>query len=531
MKVVTFHITAVQPLLLTSLQGDPNSSVSFPYIPGSVIRGVLIGQRRQQRGKDLDLADAETRRLFFDGKTRYLNAYPLHDKRRPLPIPRSLVALKRSDWDSNRQLTVYDRSVEPPPPDEALRSLEGFVSRGAGTTLRYSAVARVMHIHNQRDRPMGRGTKLQGALFRYEAIAPGQVFVAAVLYEHDGDSQVIRDLLPDRVWLGGSRSAGYGEATIGQVKILDDWYEAGTPPKERVARAAPPAEDSDDDLAPPAPLPDPLRLTLTLASDMLLRDDGGQPTTAPPLAAIGRALGCTVTLDEEHSALATTLHGGFNRTWGLPLPQASALAAGSTLVLRLDAVPDVDGLARLEAEGLGERRAEGFGRVVCNWLPSSAEQTLCDEKDVPAAAPAAPEHGALAALIARRVLMQRMEQELIALTKQYSISGDISNTQLSRLRIIARRALGAASMQPVHDFLEHLPSNAREQFERAYAGNQRLRTWLDGCVGAPRGPWAKVRDVTVAEQTAQVSDALATEYTLRLIMAVARLKVKEAADA
>ena len=42
-EVAPSVMTAEQPLLLTSLQGDPNSSVSFSYIPGSVVRGALIG--------------------------------------------------------------------------------------------------------------------------------------------------------------------------------------------------------------------------------------------------------------------------------------------------------------------------------------------------------------------------------------------------------------------------------------------------------------------------------------------------------
>lgn len=92
MKAVVFSLHAQQPLLATSFQGDPNSDVSFSYIPGSMIRGALIGRYMRQEGlNDLDLDDAKVQQLFFDSdQTRYLNAY-LEDSagQRTLLTPKS----------------------------------------------------------------------------------------------------------------------------------------------------------------------------------------------------------------------------------------------------------------------------------------------------------------------------------------------------------------------------------------------------------------------------------------------------------
>ena len=55
--------------------------------------------------------------------------------------------------------------------------------------------------------------------------------------------------------------------------------------------------------------------------------------------------------------------GGFNRTWGLELPQAMAVRGGSVLVLRARQPIALADLLAVERAGLGERRAEGFGRV------------------------------------------------------------------------------------------------------------------------------------------------------------------------
>jgi CRISPR-associated protein Csx10 len=48
MKAITFLLHTQQPILATSLQGDPNSDVSHDYILGSMIRGALIGRYLRQ---------------------------------------------------------------------------------------------------------------------------------------------------------------------------------------------------------------------------------------------------------------------------------------------------------------------------------------------------------------------------------------------------------------------------------------------------------------------------------------------------
>ncbi|NTW03667.1 MAG: hypothetical protein HGA19_20735, partial [Oscillochloris sp.] len=242
MKTVTFTITARQPLLLTSLQGDPNSSVSFDYVPGSMIRGALIAcyQAIELNGKEFDSSDEIIRRRFFDHQTRFLNGYPLvadADDSRALPLLRSLTQKKNeSDHDESLK-TIYDLSVQRPDLDEDeqlspyRRNYGTFTKRGR---LVVTSVNRRVQIHNQRDRPRGRGVESSGAVFRYEAIAPDERFGAAVLCDVDADVDLFTKLLKvGTFWIGGSRSAGYGEAAISDVQIVDEWHETGTPPTRR----------------------------------------------------------------------------------------------------------------------------------------------------------------------------------------------------------------------------------------------------------------------------------------------------------
>jgi CRISPR-associated protein Csx10 len=543
MRYLLFTLTAEQPLLLTSLQGDPNSSVSFSYIPGSVLRGALIG-RYQQQGRQFDPADATIRRLFLDGSTRFLNAYPFltHEGRtvRSLPLPRSLFIEKGEQLLSEQATDAYDLSAPftaysddgeeeegaapKPYPDTPRRLNDGYMLRDARDTFVIDTVALLVNIHNQRHRQYGRGTEDEGAVFRYEAVAPGQHFRTVVICEHDSDADQLRTLLqPKRLWLGGARSAGYGEVTVSDDLILETWRET-----ERSASVM-------GDI-----------LHLTLLSDLIIRDTIGHYAATLPLDALGQALGGVhLTIDRQRSFQTTTLHGGFNRTWGLPLPQTAALAAGSVFVLHCDPIPTAAAVARLEETGLGERRAEGFGRLAFGWLPGKRNILVKKPKPIHSTPSTLQTQAAraVARQMAERLLIQRLDPRLVELVDRYQINGDISNTQLSRLRIIARRAIvapTAARMQQVSALLTHLPTNAREQYERARIGarnSQGLRSWLDKRLQPPdpntghRGYFTDWDDpnlaITVGDEQAVVTDELATRYTLRLIMAVARLAVKE----
>jgi CRISPR-associated protein Csx10 len=516
MKTITFTLEARQPLLLTSLQGDPNSSVSFDYIPGSVIRGALIGRYRaaQLAGGPIDPSDPTSGRLFFDGSTRFLNGYGLApDGSRSLPLPRSLARDKESDDDK-----LYDLSIDPAEGRPMIPSKLTYGVFDRRGSVQPVSVARRVKIHNQRDRAYGRGVEGSGALFRYEAIAAGQRFGAAVLCDADQDAAVVEALLRDAVLrLGGSRNAGYGEAAVVELQRNDGWHELGGPPGGRALG---------------------MTLRVTLLSDMFARDSEGGAALEPPRDDLVQLLGVReARILMDHSFRAAVVHGGFNRTWGLPLPQRSAIAAGSVFTLSCDTAPTPEAVARLEWHGLGERRAEGFGRVVIAGPPLTATCRVANATRAPVpVAPALSESSAtLAGEMARRLLAQRMEAELIDRSDIFRIQGEaIANTQLSRLRIVARRALGdepAQRMRRVGDLLTTLPANARDQFERAHigTGGDRLLDWLRHRVADPFADWDRERvAVELAGARAELDEDLATRYTLRLIMSVARLKVKEA---
>jgi CRISPR-associated protein Csx10 len=517
MKAIMLTLETQQPILATSFQGDPNSDISYSYIPGSMIRGAIIARyMRQHDLSELDLSSYKVKRLFFDANsTRYLNAYLLsHEKKRTLPLPLSWFKDKDEELKEDSPITVYDFSIDRADEPETPKSVgEYFWTKKGGVVNLYKEKRRI-NIHNFRDRKKGRSTDNQGELFRYDALDAGQTFQSVILCE-DEDVITIQMLLctEPNLWLGGSQSAGYGHTKIIDLKILDRWDEIGIP-----------AEDRENDE----------NLSIKLLSDTLLRNECAQPVADPMLIKQAVEEVLNISLPEPSNIFAdSTLIGGFNRKWGLPLPQVPALAAGTVIVFKCVEINESQ-IKQLEAYGIGERREDGFGRIAVNWLKDEKFTVSLPTSSSTSSLPPLTNEASrlLAEQMAQRLLEQKLEEYLQERVSRLTLQEGISNSQLSRLQSVARQALTDGDCNLVISLLNNLPSNARNQFDRTKIGNKSFRQQLDEWLGNPTD-WINAIEVKIADIERRFDDDLARQdklaekYTLRLIMAMAKKATKE----
>jgi len=534
MKAIIFSLHTQQPLLATSFQGDPNSDVSYSFIPGSMIRGAIIGRYMKQRQiSDLDLSNDEVKRLFFDpSKTQYLNAYLLsHEGKRTLPVPRCL--FKDKDLELNR---VYNWSAEQDQDELKTPKFIGeqyFMKKGESIIL-YEEKRRI-NIHNQRDRQKGCSTQTkineitqqsqgEGKIFRYEAINAGQKFQAVILFSNDTDAEIINKLLNSslNIWMGGSQSAGYGHIKIENLELINNWNEIDISAIDRI--------EHDN-------------FTVTLLSDLILRDEWGQYSVIPPSHTNKNPTPLTQELEKllntklkpKCSYTSSNIVGGFNKKWGLPLPQVPVLSAGSVFVFEnVDITPEQ--IQQLETQGIGERKNEGFGRIAINWLTEEYFD-LSKPKQKLSQQPVLENQISrnLAKKMAERLLRQKLEQVLQNKLGYIKIEGNISNSQLSRVQLVARQALSTGDCNMILSLLDNLPTNAKNQFDKAFINNTTLRKQLEKWLNNP-GDWIPNQHnitVTVAGIERKVTDEIARENkllekcTLELIIAVAKKAIKE----
>lgn len=490
MNALQVAIQLDAPLLLTGVDhGDENSAQTLRYLPGAALRGLLIS-RYAPPGKIDAPTDERAQRLFFSGAVRFLNAYPFAQGTRAWPTPASWRLEKNAPLADKP--TAFDFALTTEHTlDTPERVGEAFCRLNEDhDSFEVFSPPRVMNIHIGGEE-RGRVEKGKSTVFRYEALAAGQTLAALIVADDANDLTDVQRLIEQNpsAALGGSRSAGYGQVTL-------------------TVQAGPVAE------APIGEIDDVV--TITLLSDALLRDDYGQPT-----------LDLDPILKAEHQrAFVNPVRvGGFNRQWRLPLPQSVAAGMGSVYVYRAADLRAVD-LHGLVEQGVGERRVDGFGRIAVNW-PGREKFSLQElEHTNPPLPPRSlsADSQALWLELAKRLLRAGLDEKLRYRVLKTSLSGSLSNHQLSRLRLVVRRALLTpdCAFEAVYDHLKNLKPTARLQFERARltGSNERLLSWLEARLNSNDG----LKQIggggdpeKVAGQSSVIVNRLRCEYTLRLI--------------
>jgi CRISPR-associated protein Csx10 len=530
MKAVRCRISLLEPTIATALEGDANSAVSHQYLPGSLIRGIAVGRYLAAHNiAELDLKNLNHRRLFFDGATRFLNAYPLANQTRTLPVPQSWRTTKEKPAEAR------DFALEEGDPDTQWKAIEyPFIYLENGTAdIAYGVTPlRITSIHTARTRRYGRAMppdqiqdgpgQRPGAVFRYVALAEGQTFETVVLCGKDDDAPQIQKLLTGTVTIGRARSSGYGKATAESTILDHQWEETGS-------QAAGPAKEP---------------LVITLLSHALVRNSQGQFTADPAVIThhISQRLGVTLELDSDklNSAFVQGIViGGFNRKWGLPLPQTMSAGMGSVLVYKpVSILPHQ--LQQLLAQGIGERREDGFGRVAVNW---QRKDTLRLEEHRMVAAPGitlTQESDAykMALLMSERLRRQKLDERLVSAASVVPIGRPLpASAQLSRVRTVIHNALmyPEPATNLVRKFIQTLRDRAvaRDQFTRSRVGNQSLLDWIDHHISEDNAEVQSVFSGTtpglaIGGVEAPASQAMLAEFALRYVDAVLARAVKQA---
>ena len=452
MSAIRYRITLREPAIFAAPEGEPNSAVSLDFIPGSAVRGMVIGAYARTFGA-IDPADSRqetVRRLFFSDSTRFLNAHVVEQTSdtRSLPVPLSWVQPK------DDPKSILDQAVIQTPDGLTKKSVKGFVVVD-GTTALVTQPKRVLNVHTQRVRR----SSSEAQLYRYDALAALQIFEGVILCDEAEDAETLFALLDDlhTITLGGASNAGYGHA---EIQLMDDnlfmdWSETPQAPVD----------------APPV---------LTLLSDVIIRDKNG--SYRPTCSALEQALG--VEIVNEKVYLDTTMVGGFNRKWGLPLPQTPAFKRGSVFLLKNGPVMDIS----LLQQGIGERRNEGFGRFAVGWqvndhLQVQEAQPAQALQNVREASELSRESRSLWRQMNRRLREQQLEESWVSVAYEahYKITGPITKTQIAHLRARIADALRQPDPKTTMfaEFLDTIKGRAAgHQFDRSYIGGRSLDDWL-----------------------------------------------------
>lgn len=331
-KYIVYKLRAIENLKLAKTNMQIDSHDSMDFVTGSALRGAFI-YKYIRANKVADINQGAHREKLLAGGIKFLNAYPLYKGKRSIPLPKAYFAPKEKIKALDKKLDIFlglDRAL--PPGYEKIRLCEFVhIDDKKYTKVKVDKVSN-LHINKREEKNI---------LFRYEAIKKGQVFGGIIKAEEDDYVEEIVNLFKDEIiYIGGSKGSGYGKCIVEDIQVLDE------NPEEKIFQVQ---EDKD-------------YIYIIALSDIIYKDELGVYRTRLDENFLKKKLNIDQ-VEFIDSSIETNNITSFNNKWNARTPNIVSIKAGSIFKYRIGKGLDIEKLKELMDQGIGERRAEGYGRI------------------------------------------------------------------------------------------------------------------------------------------------------------------------
>lgn len=517
-----FRLTTLQPVVINKVTLG-NVVRSELTIPGVSLLPWFTREALAPLGEDM------LRSAVLDGNFSVGNFLPEVEGGCSLPVPLCLAREKEGKGMLNRLVS------QPEQEGVQMKDLRTGYIRAKGKKIQYLPAdsRRLLRTHNTVEDASQRPTEGVGGLFTYEAIRPGQTFRGTVRMSGEfwekvrEKSDILQKFASSELSIGQSRKDEYGAVSLQYVPS-----DASAPEGRLWSPRLLEAEGKS-------------YLVVYLISDLLIR--GEFQSYSLRLEDLKGALSKVLQVElsdvpdsawtnvEGRSFLQSPLGGtsghcvrvgrreSWQTRWTLPRPSLSYFQAGSVLLFQVKN-PEVWSEAHARAlveSGLGDRRAEGYGRTLLNppflcgegggveKLETSKET---EQKEPPLAPdlPQRPEDRALVLSLAETLFREQFRQtarrEAYELVKtrekkgrdpvfaghpQMTWSSAPNVSQFGILREFAA-LIGdvpkRSSVESIRDWLKLIPQSPRGDEKGSWEDS--WREWVRGLVDDPEKVWS-----------------------------------------
>jgi CRISPR-associated protein Csx10 len=376
-------VRTLAPMALRATRAALQFAPGLRHIPGTALRGSLTEQYLQNGQPE----DKIFHSLFLEEKVLFSDLHPVspdengklppgisrplpatarackrHKLRHPGSLTDSLLRLELAAvLDHRRPLDKEEWSRCPTCENDRDR-LVGIYTSGSD----FKSVDAYLRLSTGASINRATGTAEKEQLFSFDVLEEGQFFRGRLRFQDMSLLEDLKRLTP----IGGTLRLGMGKSRgLGRLEVVN-WQESRRTEKH--------LEQRWDQLNMAvrrlwrhfeAAEPEGEYFSLTLESSLIQRD----PHLLWPQTGIPDPpeLDLPADVEPRRCVLNTTVIQGWNAALGLSKADAPALGPGTVLLYRLgDTAQRTSVLGRLkqiENKGIGERRAEGFGRaLVCD---------------------------------------------------------------------------------------------------------------------------------------------------------------------
>lgn len=414
-NILRYRICNDTPIIFTDLSRSFSSTFSTKnHIPGSSIRGMVLGSLAQYCPEWFEINKA----ALLSDHTRFCDALPCGPVgSTPIPTPMGFY-----EKASEEKLISVVRGEDPAGSKRA--KLGRFCKIEGNELLCWSAGTESAVQILKGDKDLSKDSEM----FLTSRLSAEQSFEGYIAFDDPTFAPKLAEVFSRTIWIGADRYAGCGRC---HTVLLEN---TGIPERSRrygYAESGKPGEE----------------LYMLLLSPLCMCGENGEPCGIN-VKKLSEALH---TESAEVTLCSTSVEesGGFNRTWKTNVSALTVYAPGSLFRIRCSSAPTAADLESVEKQGLGMRRAEGFGQVL--FLRNElVEQISC--------AATAAERKDKADNDAKE--LRRKKYEWIMQNKSQVQKG-VSKSQIGSIQSICEGALSRG--EDADALLEHLEHNLQNR--------------------------------------------------------------------
>jgi CRISPR-associated protein Csx10 len=439
MKAVKITIITDSPVIISENSTGKYIVKSRDYIPGSNILGAYAGKYIDSfvSKKHMAHCDENFHAFFLSGKIFFTNAYIMmendNDKLVCFPTPISIQEPKKS-----KDKIACDKLFAETRENMQYKSIGGFGAMSPeGNYSRVSGASKSIYYHHQRTEG---GVPQDEKLFSYEAIDSGQKFSGHIIAEENILKEFISKMgcITD-IHIGLSKNAQYGKTKfIVDNEPFDFVSEIATSPIASINN-----ENKTE------------THSMTFLSDAIIYNENGLSTgDVSDLLNVFDINGLTIQIKIIYCS--TSRIEGYNSAWKLKRSSEVAFSAGTCIKFEAYKKENVsvEGdvcsiLSKIQTAGIGERRGEGFGRIVFDYQkPVNHELSLNDLKNNNDELPEDKEPSDSIKKVFKNILEVKIKDviESEALKTVNDIKREVKTQQISKSLISKLEALLRCSM-------------------------------------------------------------------------------------
>ncbi|EPY2310999.1 RAMP superfamily CRISPR-associated protein [Clostridium sporogenes] len=355
-----YEIDLKQPIKIGDSQSQYDYEQTKSYVSGSIVRGAVIGKYLKSKNINSDKIEKDVNFNNLLKRVRFYDAYPTCDGHYSFPTPNVFRTTK--DIDKEEKKKSYKRNIDfsivfdnekikehEEEQPTVIKLKKGEFSYYENNILYQFNVKKDYRFHHSQE--------LEGEnIFRYESISKGQKFYGIVdvsNIENEDLKKDIYNMLKEKqtLYLGGSRTSGYGETKVSKIERIKDFKKL----KEKLPYFQ---QDTDKN-----------KLNIYFLSDSILRNEYHQITPCFSEEYLNKNLEINISKKNINSEIYPVILTGYNSTWKSYLPHVYGIEKGS--VIRVDLNNSKNQINKNSIDEFiknqkGDRKQDGLGRLIIN---------------------------------------------------------------------------------------------------------------------------------------------------------------------